>query len=101
MPSTRRYLATNTACSRPRTTGSGAPYTPSRASTTSSLPTPTWLTTIPYSRDQLIGILHDHIQTVVGHYRGKVAQWDVVNEGLSGGFWWDHIGPEYIAMAFQ
>jgi endo-1,4-beta-xylanase len=62
---------------------------------------PTWLTTIPYSRDQLIGILHDHIETVVGHYRGKVAQWDVVNEGLAGGFWWDHIGPEYIAMAFQ
>jgi endo-1,4-beta-xylanase len=62
---------------------------------------PTWLTAVPYSRDQLVGILHDHIQTVVSHYRGKVAQWDVVNEGLSGGFWWDHIGPEYIAMAFQ
>ena len=62
---------------------------------------PTWLTTIPYTRDQLIGILHDHIQTVVGHFRGKVAQWDVVNEGLSGGFWWDRIGPEYIDMAFR
>jgi len=62
---------------------------------------PTWLTTVPYTRDQLIGILRDHISTVVGHYRGKVAQWDVVNEGLAGGFWRDHIGPEYIDMAFQ
>jgi endo-1,4-beta-xylanase len=61
---------------------------------------PAWLTSVPYSRDQLIGVLHDHIQTVVGHYRGKVAQWDVVNEGLKG-FWWDHIGPEYIDMAFR
>ena len=61
---------------------------------------PTWLTSVPYSRDQLIGILHEHIQTVVGHFRGKVAQWDVVNEGI-GGFWWDHIGPEYIDMAFR
>jgi endo-1,4-beta-xylanase len=62
---------------------------------------PTWLTTVPYTRDQLIAILHDHISTVVGHFRGKVAQWDVVNESLGGGFWRDHIGPEYIDMAFQ
>jgi endo-1,4-beta-xylanase len=62
---------------------------------------PTWLTSVPYTRDQLIGILHDHITAVVGHYRGQVTQWDVVNEGLSGGFWWDHIGPEYIDMAFR
>jgi endo-1,4-beta-xylanase len=61
---------------------------------------PTWLTTVPWSRDQLLTILHDHISTVVGHYRGKVAQWDVVNEGFSG-FWWDHIGPQYIDLAFQ
>ena len=61
---------------------------------------PSWLTTVPFSRDQLIAILHDHISTVVGRYRGKVAQWDVVNEGI-GGFWWDHIGPDYIDMAFE
>jgi endo-1,4-beta-xylanase len=65
------------------------------------LDNPTWLTTVPYTRDQLIAILHDHISTVVGHYRGKVAEWDVVNESLGGGFWRDHIGPEYIDMAFQ
>src|SRR5207248_1911543 len=62
---------------------------------------PTWLTTLPYSRDQLIAILHDHITTVVGRYKGKVAQWDVVNEPLSRGFWSDNIGPEYIDMAFR
>ena len=62
---------------------------------------PTWLTSMPYTKDQLISILHDHIAAVVGHYRGKVAQWDVVNESLSGGFWRDHIGPDYIDMAFR
>jgi len=62
---------------------------------------PSWLTTVPYSRDQLIGILHDHIATVVGHFKGQVDQWDVVNEGLAGGFWQDHIGPDYIDMAFR
>jgi len=61
---------------------------------------PSWLTNVPYTRDQLISILHDHISTVVGHFRGKVAQWDVVNEGLNGGFWMDKIGPEYMDMAF-
>jgi len=62
---------------------------------------PAWLTTVPFTRDELINILHDHIATVVGHYRGRVAQWDVVNEGLMGGFWRDHIGPDYIDMAFR
>ena len=27
-------------------------------------------------------VLRDHIQQVVGHYRGRVAQWDVVNEAV-------------------
>jgi endo-1,4-beta-xylanase len=67
---------------------------------------PSWLTNGHYSRDQLISILRDHIHTVVGHYRGKVAQWDVVNEAVVPGalrssIWLDGIGPEYIDMAFR
>ena len=47
-----------------------------------------------------------HIDGVVGHYRGKVAEWDVVNEALSdqGGLRQNLFlgaqGPDYIARAF-
>jgi endo-1,4-beta-xylanase len=53
----------------------------------------------------------DHISTVVRHYAGRVASWDVVNEGVgiedgrADGLrmtpWLRLIGPEYIAMAFH
>src|SRR5205807_10088662 len=62
---------------------------------------PNWLTNGHFCRGQLIAILRDHIHTVVGRYRGRVAQWDVVNEGISGGFWLDGIGPDYVDMAFR
>lgn len=68
---------------------------------------PKWLTEGKFSRDELIEILKNHIQTVVGHFRGKVAAWDVVNEALTdegtlrNTIWSQGIGPEYIAMAFR
>jgi endo-1,4-beta-xylanase len=43
---------------------------------------PTWLTSGGYSSSQLNSILHDHIQTVVSHYKGQVYAWDVVNEAF-------------------
>lgn len=51
--------------------------------------------------------LEDHIRTVVGHYRGRMATWVVVNEAVSGsaslsaGLWLDTLGPGYIADAFR
>lgn len=69
---------------------------------------PAWLTNGTFTRDELIQILHDHIATVVGHYRGRVKQWDVVNEviaddgsALRDNLWLRGIGPDYIAMAFR
>jgi endo-1,4-beta-xylanase len=67
---------------------------------------PKWLTARNFNRDEMIGILKDHILTVVGHYRGQVAAWDVVNEAvadngsLRDSIWLRTIGPEYIEMAF-
>ncbi len=37
----------------------------------------------PYAtRDELLQQMRDHIHTVVGHYKGRVKGWDVVNEAL-------------------
>ncbi len=59
------------------------------------------------SREVLIERMHKHISTVVGHYKGKLLGWDVVNEAIDddGSFrhtpFYDIIGPEYIDLAFQ
>lgn len=43
---------------------------------------PPWLTNGKYSPDELAKLLEKHIKDVVGHYRGKVWAWDVINEGF-------------------
>jgi endo-1,4-beta-xylanase len=71
-----------------------------------ALQLPEWLTEGEWSEDQLREILHEHISTVVGRYRGKIWAWDVVNEALdqngelANNFWLQGIGPEYIELAF-
>jgi endo-1,4-beta-xylanase len=51
--------------------------------------------------------MHDHIQTVVGRYKGRIQSWDVVNEALNEdgtlreSLWLKIIGEDYIAKAFQ
>jgi len=43
---------------------------------------PKWLTEGNYTSAELAEILEKHIKTVVGHYRGKIFAWDVVNEAF-------------------
>jgi hypothetical protein len=43
---------------------------------------PAWLSQGHYTPERLAQILEQHIKAVVGHYRGKVFAWDVVNEGF-------------------
>lgn len=68
---------------------------------------PDWLTQGDHTRDEWIQILCKHIKTVVGHYRGQIYAWDVVNEAfendgtLRNTHWLRQIGPEYIPMAFH
>ncbi len=68
---------------------------------------PAWVTQGNFTREQWIAILRDHIYTVVGHFRGQIYAWDVVNEALDNEgrprdtIWLRAIGPDYIAMAFQ
>jgi endo-1,4-beta-xylanase len=61
----------------------------------------------PLTREALLERMHDHIRTVVGRYKGKIAGWDVVNEALNEDGtlrqtpWLKIIGPDYIERAFQ
>ncbi len=43
---------------------------------------PKWLEEGGFTPRQLRELLHDHIRRVVGHYRGLVFAWDVVNEAF-------------------
>lgn len=70
---------------------------------------PEWLEKGTFTKDELRQILKDHITTVVGHYKGKIQQWDVANEIFTGegklrtdeNIWLRELGPEIIADAFR
>lgn len=69
---------------------------------------PNWVRNWRWTRDSLRAFLRDYIQTVMGRYRGRVGSWDVVNEPLNAdgamnksSFWYEHLGPSYIADAFH
>jgi endo-1,4-beta-xylanase len=82
---------------------------------------PNWLTggvtagTI--SKTQVTQLLHDHIFTEVGRYKGQIWQWDVANEffanawdpnplpnGINGDDWWvqnSSLGADIVPQAFR
>ncbi|MFF8996501.1 endo-1,4-beta-xylanase [Streptomyces achromogenes] len=68
---------------------------------------PSWLTSGDFTPDQLREILHRHITDTVRHFKGRVWQWDVVNEAfnedgtLRDSIWLRELGPGYIADAFR
>jgi endo-1,4-beta-xylanase len=78
--------------------------------------TPAWFFADPKdpakkaSRELLLARLKSHIEAVVGHFKGDVYAWDVVNEvltddgrlrgGADGSAWGDIAGAEYIDKAF-
>ncbi|MGW5653839.1 endo-1,4-beta-xylanase [Streptomyces humi] len=60
-------------------------------------------------------VMTDHIRAVAGHFRGRVAEWDVVNEpmsdededytngnlGVRPHLWFEAMGERYIDIAFR
>jgi endo-1,4-beta-xylanase len=72
---------------------------------------PTWLTDGVASGDidatELRQILKQHVFDVAGHFRGKIYQWDVVNEVIDDNaqlrdtIWLQKLGPGYIADMFR
>lgn len=63
----------------------------------------------PINRELALARMRKHIETVVGHYKGKIKQWDVVNEAISDSGdkdlrpspWLKAIGEDYIEQAFR
>ena len=62
----------------------------------------------PVTREVALARMRQHIKTVVGRYKGRVKQWDVVNEAINDGSgvlrnspWLRAIGEDYIAEAFR
>ena len=68
---------------------------------------PKWVTDREWTRAQLRRVLVSHVRRVVSHFRGRVTQWDVVNEPLrpSGrlkqSVFRRVLGSGYIALAFR
>jgi len=72
--------------------------------------TPSWYFRLN-ARSELERAIVEHIQAMVGRYRGMVHSWDVVNEpiepkdgrsdGLRNGVFLEKLGPDYIDLAFQ
>jgi endo-1,4-beta-xylanase len=72
---------------------------------------PSWITDT--SRADLSKVMTDHITGVVGHFKGRISSWDVVNEplsekdedytaaglGLRTSFWHNAMGESYIDKA--
>ncbi len=61
----------------------------------------------PLTREALLDRMRDHIHTVVGRYKGRIAGWDVVNEALNEDGtmrqspWYQIIGDDFLLKAFQ
>ena len=60
------------------------------------------------NKKELLRVLKNHIEKVVGHWKGQIDEWDVVNEAISNNepqwrtysVWYEGIGPEFIDSAF-
>lgn len=68
---------------------------------------PSWITNFQGDAAAWENLLKTHIQTIVTHFKGKVASWDVVNEAfeddgtMRNSIWYQKLGPDYIARCFQ
>jgi endo-1,4-beta-xylanase len=69
---------------------------------------PSWLNEDNFSKAQLRALLKKHVQDEARHFRGKIWQWDVVNEAFNDdGTFRDSVwlrafnGPGFIAKAFR
>lgn len=66
-----------------------------------------WVQDAAVDKESLLKIVRDHCSTIVAHYRGKVAKWDVANEvvddkeGLRQSLFYLKAGTDFIDEAFK
>lgn len=64
---------------------------------------PDWVKSNNFSRDDLIGVMVNHITSMMKHYKGKMNSWVVVNEAYidSRDIFYNKIGADYVEIAFE
>ncbi|GEM_PF-292703 len=70
---------------------------------------PEWMNVLEGDRENVEAILANHVTGVAGHFAGRLASWDVVNEAFTDDdpsdyrdtVWYRRIGPDYIEQAFR
>lgn len=75
---------------------------------------PQWLLKGRFAPEAVKQVLQQYIHTFVSRYRSQICAWDVVNEAIADdmdpqdtpglrtdSFWYQTLGPDYIALAFQ
>ena len=68
---------------------------------------PGWMRAERWGHDELAGVLKNYIANVVGRWRGRIPEWDVVNEVLDedGTFreslFYEALGADFIELAFR
>nr|BAO79522.1 endo-1,4-beta-xylanase [Irpex lacteus] len=68
---------------------------------------PSWVSSGSFTADQLTSIIQNHCGTLVGHYKGQIYSWDVINEPFNDdGTWrtdvfYNTLGTTYIQIALE
>jgi endo-1,4-beta-xylanase len=68
---------------------------------------PSWVSEQAFTPDQLRDLLREHIMATARHFKGKLYQWDVLNEALNDDgtlrdtIWLRNLGEGYIADVFR
>jgi endo-1,4-beta-xylanase len=68
---------------------------------------PWWVEQGVWTRETLLEVMRDHITKAMEHFKGRVREWDVVNEAwdVNGNYtdnvWYRVIGPDYVEQAFR
>ena len=67
---------------------------------------PDWMKNFEGDQAAWLGMLEDHVETIAGHFAGRVPSWDVVNEAFEedGGYrnsiFYQNMGAAFIETAF-
>jgi GH35 family endo-1,4-beta-xylanase len=68
---------------------------------------PWWVEQGVWTRATLLAVMRDHIRKAMEHFKGRIREWDVVNEAfdVNGNYtdniWYRVIGTDYVEQAFR